>query len=563
MICTAILLGFAGFSCSEFLEPKSQSEFIPVHVEQLNEMILSGLLEPYDNSYVSFTGGFLDILTDDVETTETIEEVFPGDAWYQNPNVVATFAMYTWQPNYSTYMQTNGYSNHNRIYLTVYRKLVYVNSALDYVDRVEGSDHLKKYVTAQALALRAFYNLHLVNMYGVPYNVQPDGPGIPLRTTGGKENRPMVRNTVKEVYNLVLSDLHQAIDLFSSLDSWYQFRQYRANLPMAMLLLSRAYLYMENWEQAAFYAEKLINEWSQFQIKDLNDLINSGYTNVHREAETTDNQNVRRTQKFYESFVGYDNSDVIWVYGSAVDVADITAYDMTSSNALSVSRLQNNSVYVCLNRASNSLINSFDPNDLRLRTYLVRSLFHEPDYSQNTFTASAVRYRAYGKLRIFDDGTGIANIQYNRFLPVRDSRTFGQTLRITEAWLILAEAQAMLGKANDAVQTLNAIWQKRFASGNIPASYYLGDAVELVRKERRRELCFESMRWFDLRRWGRPELRHTWHDVTYSNEHHVFVLEKDDPGYTLPLSHSLLEANPALLQVPLAAGGKERKPVSN
>ena len=51
----------------------------------------------------------------------------------------------------------------------------------------------------------------------------------------------------------------------------------------------------------------------------------------------------------------------------------------------------------------------------------------------------------------------------------------------------------------------------------MPAEYAtvgINNADELVtftREERRRELCFENHRWFDLRRYGMPEIKHTWH----------------------------------------------------
>ena len=64
---------------------------------------------------------------------------------------------------------------------------------------------------------------------------------------------------MKEVYDQVLSDLLEAERLYSTLPVEKQFTQdYRTNLPMVELLLSRVYLYLENWEKAAVYAEKEI-----------------------------------------------------------------------------------------------------------------------------------------------------------------------------------------------------------------------------------------------------------------------------------------------------------------
>lgn len=558
-IISLLLSGIGCCSCTGFLEPKSQSEFIPSDAEQLNELVISALPEPSDQRS-SLSAGFLDLLTDDVEITGFLDPRAPTDIWYTYPYVYAIYAIYTWQPNYSAYMSVNGYADYAGIYSNTYRKLVYVNALFDYIDRVSGSETVKNYVKAQAHTLRAFYYLHLVNVYGAPYSNNPNGPGIPLRTTAARENRRMTRNTVKEVYDLVTSDLLQAIDLFDTLEPSYQYRRYRPTLPMALLLLSRACLYMENWTQAAVYAEKLIRDWPRFQIKDLNGLIANSCSNVHRDAATTTSPDVRRTQIFYKDFVSYDNTDVIWIYGSASDLTSLTGQDLALRNN---SRTQNNRAYAAMTQASQSLVSSYDASDLRLRTYFVRNLFHEPDYDGNTFNPSNVKYRAYGKLLIADNGTGIPDIDNNRFKPQTDAYTFGYTLRITEAYLILAEAQAMLGGENraKALQTLAAVWEKRFAAGTVPASYTSGsDMIELVRKERRRELCFEALRWFDLRRWGMNRMEHTWYELTYGDRQ-VFVLEKDDPGYTLPIPHTILEANPDLTQVPMVNGGGGRRPV--
>ncbi|MDR0511162.1 MAG: RagB/SusD family nutrient uptake outer membrane protein [Rikenellaceae bacterium] len=558
----AIFAAFALVSCREFLEPKSQSEFIPSTAEQLNEMLISALPEPNDASNSALTGGFLDILSDDVETTPYIDpRNLSADQWYQQSYVSAIYSMYTWQPDYSVYQQNRGYAGAGDIYKSIYKKLIYVNAALDYVDRVTGVETLKNYVRAQARTLRAFYYMQLVNIYGAPYSLDPDGPGIPLRTTAARENRKMERNTVGEVYDLIVSDLRTAVELFSSLEASQQYRQYRPTLPMALLLLSRTYLYMENWEQAAICAQKLISEWPRFQIKDLNELVDIGITNVHHDAAVTSDPDVRRTQKFY-NFVSYDNPDVIWIYGPASNMATLTRKTLSLGGGTNI-RVQNNNVYACLTSASLDLASSYDSTDLRLRTYLVRNLFYEPDYDLKPYADTIKkRYHAFGKMNIQDTGTGVPSISGNRFLPEENIRTFGQALRITEAYLILAEAQSMLGgQEAQALTTLQHVWSKRFAGGAPPASYTSGsDVKELVRRERRREMCFEALRWFDLRRWDRPRIVHEWCDVTGYGDLQRFVLEHDDRGYTLSIPHTILSANPDLTQAPLYNDGRPRQP---
>ena len=559
MLLTALLiLNIA--SCRDFLYPTSPSEFTPSTVYQLDEVIVRAYLEPSTHSghHNWFTGGFLDILSDDVETSD---RWFPvtnpvTDTWYTHFTVAPILAMYTWQPDYSERMEAGGWLNADRIYETVFRRLVYVNSVLDYIDVVSGSEARREFVRAQALALRAFYYFHLVNLYGMPYNVDPDGLGVPIRTTGARENRPMPRNTVREVYALIVSDLTTAVELFESLPPHFQFTHHRANLPMAKLLLSRVYLYMENWEQAAHYSSRVINEWGhRFRIRNLRQITVS---NVHPNAATAtgeDAPQIRRAQRFDPYFLTYDNPDVIWLFNSATDMTRLTAQNFTQPNPI----VQRNNTRAHLTLASRDLINTFDANDLRLRTYFVRSLAHEPDYATAPFNPALLRFRAFGKLLIHEHNPdGFPNLQGNQFSPQSDSRAFGQSLRFTEAFLILAEAQAMLGQAAQALETLGHIWRYRFADGVAPASYTQGDIVQVVRNERRRELALEALRWFDLRRWGQPRIERVWIDPA-NGVPRTFVLEENDPGYTLPLPHGILNRNPHLVQVPMYRGGAPRE----
>ena len=75
-------------------------------------------------------------------------------------------------------------------------------------------------------------------------------------------------------------------------------------------------------------------------------------------------------------------------------------------------------------------------------------------------------------------------------------------IRSAEAYLNKAEAEAMLG--GDAITPIKKLLENRFAGGQIPAIDGLSgkELVEFIRDERRRELCFESQRWFDLRRYA-------------------------------------------------------------
>lgn len=539
--------------CKEFLEPRSQSEYTVTRVDQLTELIISALPDPNDTGHMALSGGYLDILSDDVMTRPTIQVTNPvSDTWYAQDYVTQVQTLYTWQPDYS---KAGAYANEfmrwDDIYDNTYYKLTYVNSVLDYIDKVEGTQAQKNYVRAQALALRAFYYLNLVNIYGEPYNKGVGGQGVPIRLTGAKENRKMTRNTVGEVYDRITEDLLEAIALFEGLGETERYRQYQPTLPMALLLAARTFLYMEDWEQAEYYAQKLISDWPNFEVQDLNELVKGGkYTNL-----TPDNP---LRQLFWPDFNTYSNPDVIWAYGSASkDATEITGREMH----LRPEWVRNN-ILPTLTLASESLIDSYDEDDLRLRTYFVRDLYDEPDYTVQDAVdpKQNFKYRAYGKQSIRQNETGMPDDQHH-FLPEDNNQTFGYSLRIAEAWLILAEAYAEQGKDGEALEALVQVQSKRFAAGEIPAVYTTGNVIELVRKERRREMCLEQLRWFDLRRWDRPEITHVWYNTavgSQSGQMMKYVLAKDDEGYTLPMPEEIMLGNIDLIQVPVAYGGGKR-----
>ncbi len=85
------------------------------------------------------------------------------------------------------------------------------NYLLDRLDKVPGlSADAKKRMTAEAKFVRAICYFELVRLFGQPYGYTPDNShlGIVARTSYAID--PLPRATVKEVYDLVISDLQSA-----------------------------------------------------------------------------------------------------------------------------------------------------------------------------------------------------------------------------------------------------------------------------------------------------------------------------------------------------------------
>ena len=104
-----------------------------------------------------------------------------------------------------------------------------------------------------------------------------------------------------------------------------------------------------------------------------------------------------------------------------------------------------------------------------------------------------------------------------------------------------AEAYAHTNETQKALDDINNLRQNRFtAEDYTPLTAANGDILTLIKQERRREFCFEQMRWFDLRRWGCPRIEHVFSPIEDDyNTHVTYVLEENDPAYTLPLPYAV------------------------
>ncbi|WP_199417109.1 RagB/SusD family nutrient uptake outer membrane protein [Chitinophaga silvatica] len=122
-----------------------------------------------------------------------------------------------------------------------------------------------------------------------------------------------------------------------------------------------------------------------------------------------------------------------------------------------------------------------------------------------------------------------------------------QTLRTPEALLNRAEANVKLNNPGPALKDLNDLRRNRiigYTDVNITDKDQL---LQAIREERRKEFCFEGFRWFDLRRYGMPEITHRYQNAL-GESIQEFKLAAKDPMYTLPFPNSLLIRNPELKQ---------------
>ena len=143
-------------------------------------------------------------------------------------------------------------------YYTIARANNVINN-IDKTDLQGASKQDANNVKAEALFMRALSHLDLVITYAQPFSYEPDGLGVPVDTV--TVNGEPARNTVREVYAQIESDLLLAESLMA--DNYARTGVDDAAAVVSkqaiQALLSRVYLYMEQWQKSADYATKVIN----------------------------------------------------------------------------------------------------------------------------------------------------------------------------------------------------------------------------------------------------------------------------------------------------------------
>jgi tetratricopeptide (TPR) repeat protein len=204
--------------------------------------VMGTLIGCYDGlQRAQLYGGDIMVLNELIGNTEFIRftGTFPGlsDAYSASMSSNNDFAGGTWVRAYSTINRCN----------TVISALDKVVSSADNRNKVEG----------EALFLRASVYFELVRLYAKFYG---DGdyssnPGVPisLKPTVSITDATLVyRNTVKEVYDLVMGDLEKAESLLPSSNQKY------ATKWAATAQLSRVYLMLGRYADAAAAADRVI-----------------------------------------------------------------------------------------------------------------------------------------------------------------------------------------------------------------------------------------------------------------------------------------------------------------
>lgn len=137
-----------------------------------------------------------------------------------------------------TYRRTNFSWNFS------YYEIGQLNQFIIGVEESELSAADKNELLGQAKALRAYFYHQLVLEFSPAYSVDPNYPAPPIYTSIQTEGNPM--STTQEVYNLILSDLTDAVSKLSTARIDKSF----VNVNVANAFLAQVHQVMGNWTAA-------------------------------------------------------------------------------------------------------------------------------------------------------------------------------------------------------------------------------------------------------------------------------------------------------------------------
>lgn len=366
-----------------------------------------------------------------------------------------------------------------------YRVIRNVNNILDYTNTLEESamsDELRD-IKGQALALRGMAHFDLVKVYGKPYTMDGGASlGVPIQLLKSEPTNKPARNTVKEVYAQVIKDLDDAVKLLSTARN-----DGKVNKFAAQQLLARAYLYTGQDQLAYNNATAMITEAAASKAK----------------------------------YQLWSNAEYNTVW--AKDFTSEILFQLSLTKTEPGTTSKENIGYLLWTRGYDDIVLSDDYLSL---------LNQDPADVRNKIVAKETKKNInYYYLNKYPGNTAAGENPEYADVPV---------LRLSEAYLIAAEAAVKLTDNVNALKYLNAIVTRanpaKVLSGTI--------TLERVLDERRRELVGEGHRLFDAMRNNMRIERKGANHVSPSLRPETRSFDRSFSKILMPIPRGEIDTNP-------------------
>ncbi|WP_433863768.1 RagB/SusD family nutrient uptake outer membrane protein [Sphingobacterium thalpophilum] len=329
----------------------------------------------------------------------------------------------------------------NNVWADTYNVIYRFNSIIDgLLNNNAISAPVAQQMIGEARVMRAFCYFHLVNMFGE----------VPLVTiTDVNKTSTLPRVAVPEIYNWLASELEEAKDLVSDTYPGTVGTTSRAqvNRSAAKALLARVYLFQKNYQKAEQYATEVINKTDLYTLLPKSDL----------------------GKVFLK-----DSKEAILQLGPAV--MNTNGYTVEGSTFLPTPTST-----VANYELTQNLLAAFESNDARRAAWIKESNY----LGKRTF--QPFKYQ-----------------NYNQTVALSSGRTeVPMLLRLSEQYLIRAEARSQLNNSTGAREDLNVI-RHRAGLQDLSSNINLDEAIL---KERQTEyFCELGDRWYSIKRMGRVDV---------------------------------------------------------
>lgn len=301
-------------------------------------------------------------------------------------------------------------------------------------------------LTAEAKFTRAFSYFYLVNFFG----------DVPLvLTTDFNKTANMSRTPGTAVYDQIIKDLTDAARDLPADYAISNNERIRPNKWAAKALMARVYLFTGDHNKAVIEANDVIAQSTLYRL------------------ETTDLNNVF-LKNSSESIWQLQQNTSVGFLGNATPEGYAVLPNPLHTGAPKLG-------------ISNALLTAFEPGDLRKMAWIDVTQFTAN--GSTTITSFPFKYKT-GRYNAVDGGI---------------ATEYTMVLRLAELYLIRAEANALNGQNDLAIDDLNVL-RKRAGLGLLPKPMTKDQTLAAVAKERQTELFAEwGHRWLDLKRTGKAE----------------------------------------------------------
>ncbi len=403
------------------------------------------------------------------------------------------------------------FSNWASFYNLIYN----FNNVLKIIPQTPLSDAEKKAILAEVYGLRAYVYYTMLKTWGaVPLNTEP------VETINNTAETYKRRTGTDTIMTQIKADIEQSLSLFGSANTLSTAKRVYWSRIATLVLKGDVFIWsgtnMGGGNADLTTAKTALQEVRNLQGASLD--LQANYADIFDPTKKNNNKEIIFA-------INYELQQAqLGVFGSfqvnSIQAATLSFAQAPTPTVSSVYPYVNGANRVGLNQ---SMINRLTtlPTDQRI-TNTFRIMY-----------SNATPFATRGILLTKYIGTTAGTSQiYNNDYPI---------YRYADVLLLLAEAKAKLGE--DPSAEINAIRLRAYGAGYTP---YVNGSVtanmNAILEEYLREFIGEGKRWWALRRAG--------DSYVYANLNPIYFSPASTAKFLLPLSQSMLTADPLLTQTP-------------